>query len=89
VTLTVAPGERRREVIEVPQGSLAFRITPYASVSVDGKRLGLTPLPPVALYAGRHVVKLENAQLRKSLQRTVVIRPGKRSTLAADLAKQR
>jgi eukaryotic-like serine/threonine-protein kinase len=89
LVLAVAPGERRREVIEVPLGSLALRITPYASVSVDGKRLGLTPLPPVYLYTGRHAVKLENAQLHKSLQRTVTIRAGKRTTLTLNLARDR
>jgi eukaryotic-like serine/threonine-protein kinase len=72
----------------VPQGSLAFRVTPYADVFLDGKNLGLTPLEPVALYPGRHSVKLENAQLRKRLLRTVTIRPGRRTTLVADLTKE-
>lgn len=44
-------------------GSVAFRIRPWAEVVVDGRPLGITPLAPVELPAGRHVVVLRNKEL--------------------------
>ena len=47
----------------------------YAEVFIDGRRRGTTPLL-VQVAAGRRRVRLVNAQLGRSEQRTVVVEPG-------------
>ncbi len=61
----------------ISKGRLTVRAFPYASVSIDGKPLGDTPLAPVELYEGRHVLKLTNPESRKKeLQVEYVVRAG-------------
>jgi serine/threonine-protein kinase len=73
--------------INIPSGRLAVRARPYATVFVDGRRLGLTPMPPIKLYVGRHRVRLVNDSLGRSVSRTVMIRSGQRSGIDVDLTK--
>jgi serine/threonine-protein kinase len=75
------------ETISVPQGTLALRVRPYAVVYVDGRRIGLTPMPPMRLYIGRHRVRLVNEALSRSVSRSVMIRPNKRTVLDVNLAE--
>ncbi|OJH36086.1 serine/threonine-protein kinase [Cystobacter ferrugineus] len=44
------------------KGTLELRIRPYATVYVDGKKVGETPLPPLELPVGRHIVRLVNEE---------------------------
>ncbi|HTR49561.1 MAG TPA: serine/threonine-protein kinase [Kofleriaceae bacterium] len=41
----------------VGTGWLAIDSTPFATIFVDGKQLGITPLPHAALPAGRHTIR--------------------------------
>jgi serine/threonine-protein kinase len=68
-------------------GVLVLRIRPYADVHVDGRRRGLTPMPPISLPAGRHRVRLVNDSLGRSVIRNVLIEPGKRTTLSVNLSR--
>ncbi|OJH35504.1 serine/threonine-protein kinase [Cystobacter ferrugineus] len=61
----------------VLMGKVEFRIWPYATVWLDGKRLGETPLAPVSLSAGRHTVKLLNEELGKNVTQQIEVRAGK------------
>jgi serine/threonine-protein kinase len=88
-TLSVAPGERGRREIAVPTGRIALRIYPWANVWINGRKVGLTPMSPVQVYAGRHNVKLENGALGKTILERVVVRPGGRATVSVDLTKAR
>jgi serine/threonine-protein kinase len=82
--LRVESGDERQR-IQVPRGSLALKIVPYADVYVDGSRRGLTPMPAIDLYAGRHSVRLVNDRLGRSVVRTVTVRPNSRSMLEVDM----
>jgi serine/threonine-protein kinase len=70
-----------------PRGSLSFRIRPYADVFIDGRRVGLTPMPPVPLNPGRHRIRLVCDSLNRAVLRTVVIEPGERETLTVDMSQ--
>ncbi len=50
--------------IVVPRASLHVRVDPWAEVTLDGRALGVTPLPPSQVYAGRHVIDLVNDDLK-------------------------
>jgi serine/threonine-protein kinase len=86
VQVKIRPGERRTERITVPRGTLALRIRPYADVFIDGRHVGLTPMPPVSLSPGRHRVRLVNNSLNRSILRTVTVRPGQRASLIVNMA---
>jgi serine/threonine protein kinase len=53
-----------------------FRIRPFARVFVDGKELGETPFPAVAVPVGKHKVRLVNASLNKDVEVEHQFRPG-------------
>jgi len=62
VELTV--GDNGRKVLAVASRPVEFRVTPWATVFVDGNKLGDTPFDgPVSLYEGKHKVKLVNPEL--------------------------
>jgi serine/threonine-protein kinase len=56
--------------VEVGKGTIQFRIVPYATVILDGKELGQTPLPQAfEVPAGKHTVTLVNKELGKEVTR--------------------
>jgi serine/threonine-protein kinase len=59
-------------------------VTPWAEVFVDGERKGETPLPPIVLPPGSHVVELRNPSFR-SFFRTIELKAGQQSMLTVDL----
>jgi serine/threonine-protein kinase len=76
-SFTVNAGDNGVFPFTISKGRLTVRAFPYASVSIDGKPLGDTPLAPVELYEGRHVLKLTNPESKKKeLQVEYVIRAG-------------
>lgn len=83
--IDLSEGEDGQELIQVPRGELALRVRPYADVYIDGRGHGLTPMPAVKLYAGRHRVRLVNDSLGRSVVRVVKVRPGQRVLLDVDM----
>jgi serine/threonine-protein kinase len=65
-------------------GHLQIGVVPWAEVSVDGVRVGTTPLAPVPLSAGTYTARLEHPDF-KPLLRKVTIRPGQTTPLRFDL----
>ncbi|MEW5852803.1 MAG: serine/threonine-protein kinase [Myxococcota bacterium] len=58
-------------------GFLSVASRPWANVIVDGRATGLfTPVVDLPISAGRHVVRLENPELKLSAQEIVVVKPG-------------
>jgi serine/threonine-protein kinase len=66
-------------------GTLAFRIRPWAEIFVDGRSLGITPIAPVDLPAGRHHVLLRNKDIGKERAITTTVPRGETTTLRIDL----
>jgi serine/threonine-protein kinase len=57
-------------------GKLEFRIRPYATIYLDDRKLGDTPLPAMSVPVGKHKIRLVNASLGKDVELNVVIKPG-------------
>ena len=57
-------------------GRLEFRIRPYATVFLDDRKLGDTPLPAVSVPLGKHKLRLVNPAFGKDVELTIVIHPG-------------
>jgi len=72
----------------VPQepGHLQLYVRPWANVTVDGKAVGTTPMRPVELAPGTHVVLLKHNDFAP-LTRHVVIEPGQTHRLEVDFSR--
>ena len=57
-------------------GRLEFRIRPYATVYLDDRKLGDTPLPAISVPVGKHKLRLVNPAFGKDVELTIVIKPG-------------
>ena len=52
---------------------------------MDGKALGVTPLAPLQLPAGRHKVTMSNSDLGKTRTVSVDVKPGRDAEVRVDL----
>ncbi len=68
-----------------PKGSLSVNSEPWSVVSIDGVRVGNTPLIGHVLPAGRHHVQLRNPPRKLQMKRTVTIRPGQETRISVEL----
>jgi len=75
-TFELSPGDNGTKRVVIEQGMIEFRIRPYATVLLDGKRLGETPFPAVRAYEGHHSVKLVNRKINKSVTVDFVVKGG-------------
>ncbi len=64
-----------------------FRVLPYATVILDGKELGTTPLPAVEVLEGRHTIRLINRELGKDTSHTFRVKAGKPYVFKLNLEK--
>jgi serine/threonine-protein kinase len=71
-------------------GTLEVRVSPYATLFVDGKKVGLTPFKkPLELPAGPHTLEFHNDQLlSKPVIRHIDVRPGPNNMLKITLQEQ-
>jgi hypothetical protein len=72
----------------VAKGTVEFRIRPYATIFLDGNRLGETPLPPLDKPAGRYTVKVVNAELGKTVQQSIEVRAEQTTLVTVNLLKE-
>jgi eukaryotic-like serine/threonine-protein kinase len=75
-TFKLKSGDNGTLRLEAGQGQVSFLVLPYATVAVDGKTLGETPLGPIALYEGPHVVKLTNDKQSAPVTIKYWVKPG-------------
>ncbi|MGQ0508832.1 MAG: protein kinase domain-containing protein [Myxococcaceae bacterium] len=73
VPLELEAGRNPTFAIRLGKGTLDIRVQPYATVYVDGERVGDTPLAPLSVYEGTHVVKLVNPDADKPYTVQVVV----------------
>lgn len=57
-------------------GKLELRIRPYATIYLDDRKLGDTPLPPISVPVGKHKLRLVNPAFGKDVELNIVIKPG-------------
>lgn len=81
VVVTVArDGERRIEIVS-GKAFLDLRASPWAAVRLDGRELGITPVPVQEVWEGRHEVEMSNPELGRSRRTVVEIKAGERRTV--------
>jgi serine/threonine-protein kinase len=68
---------RRAAIIKRPgKGLLKIFVHPWATVALDGKPLGQTPLPPIPVTEGTHELVVENQELGVKRTRRVRVKAG-------------
>ncbi|HYI02923.1 PEGA domain-containing protein [Hyalangium sp.] len=72
----------------VGKGAVEFRVRPYATIFLDGNRLGETPLTPIEAPAGLYTVKVVNAELGKTVTRSIQVSAGQTTLVAVNLFKE-
>ncbi len=70
------------------KGTLELRPQPYATVFVDGRKLGQTPMEKLQLPAGLYTLKFVNEELGKTIQREVDIKAGRETLLKIDMLSE-
>lgn len=88
LTVTIDPGARVSQYIEMPDGQPAGRLLvetrpPGAQVAIDGSVRGLTPLEIEGLKPGPHVVTLRNGSA--TVTQTVTVQAGTPVSLVVPL----
>ena len=66
-------------------GSISVRATPWASVVLDGRALGTTPIRRTAVSSGSHTIRLECPPLGRHVDATFRVEGGRATSLVADL----
>jgi serine/threonine protein kinase len=67
------------------QGLLRVQVQPWASVKIDGREVGITPLAPVPLLEGTHKIELENPEVKRRYTSTAKIAPGETNEVKLNL----
>lgn len=78
-------GKRPRPEPRRP-GTLSINSEPWSVVTIDGARVGNTPLIGYSLPAGRHTVTLRNPPRQLSATRGVTVRPGQETKISVELS---
>ena len=80
-------GKVARLEVQLPQGSLNVNATPWATVSIDGKSVGETPIGNLPVPIGTHEVIFRHPQLGEK-KLSVLVKAGAPARLTADLRRQ-
>jgi serine/threonine protein kinase len=68
------------------QGTVRIRVLPWADVEVDGEFKGTTPLRPLALGAGSHILRFRHPDFRPLIKR-ITVRANETLTVEVDLGR--
>jgi eukaryotic-like serine/threonine-protein kinase len=71
-----AKQQRREPAAKAKPARLRIVAKPWATVSINGKPEGETPMPPLSLAPGTYEVRLVNAEVGKDIKRTIRLGPG-------------
>jgi eukaryotic-like serine/threonine-protein kinase len=72
--------------VTVPPGTLSVNAVPWASISIDGRDVGETPLGGVELRPGTHDVAFTHPTLGQRRQQ-VTVRSGAATRISVDLRR--
>jgi eukaryotic-like serine/threonine-protein kinase len=83
----VTPAVKRspRPPAKAVMGTVAVRVNPWAEVLHDGKRLGVTPMPPFELPSGPQTLTLVNKDLDVEKKIRVVVPPSREVVVRVNL----
>jgi hypothetical protein len=83
----ILPGRSVLTTVAVPNGSVSINALPWATVTLDGRDLGTTPIANVDVPLGNHDVVLRHPQLGDRRQ-TITVTAKSPVRLVVDLNKK-
>jgi serine/threonine protein kinase len=83
----IRPGGQVKLQLKPRHGRIRVLVRPWAKVTLDGRRLGVTPLPPIQVYEGPHNLVLRNSELKSTKRRSVTVRPGGEVTVKVQMGR--
>ena len=84
--VSIERGKTARLQVTVPPGTLSVNAVPWASISIDGRDVGETPLGGVELRPGTHDVAFTHPTLGQRRQQ-VTVRSGAATRISVDLRR--
>ncbi|MFH1811260.1 MAG: protein kinase [Pseudomonadota bacterium] len=75
-TWQIKPGEHASRHETFGKGKVVIRVDPWAEVSLRGKKLGTTPMPPFEVFEGQHVLVLRHPPSGAEKRVKVQVVPG-------------
>jgi hypothetical protein len=84
--VSIERGRTARLQVSVPPGTLSANAVPWASVSIDGRDVGETPLGGVQLSPGTHDVAFTHPELGQRRQQ-VTVRSGAATRVSVDFRR--
>ena len=85
-TITVKPGAATELSLDLPSVTLSINAQPWAEVSVDGERVGETPIGTLSRPIGRHEVVLRHPELGER-RRTVTLTTNGPNRISVDMRR--
>lgn len=85
------PAERSTAAPVAPRrrpGFIALRVHPWADVILDGRAMGVTPMGRLEVSPGRRRLRLVNAELGKTVSRTVEVKAGREHLIEVNLTEE-
>jgi eukaryotic-like serine/threonine-protein kinase len=90
-----APAAKAKRTAKLPvtanevwvSGRLRVRADPWATIRIDGRTIGDTPVAPITLPPGAHTITFENPELRVTRVREVTIISGSTLDVHEDLLR--
>jgi tRNA A-37 threonylcarbamoyl transferase component Bud32 len=92
VTVRIVAHELTKRIVDLTEGirgKLKIRVTPWAHVYVDGKPMGTTPLKPLELTVGEHIILVKNDKLGRQHSSRVIIKPNEVYAMEIDLLEKK
>ena len=86
-SITVTPGQVTPVKVDPPKGALSVNAVPWAEVSIDGERIGETPIGNVQLAIGPHEVVFRHPELGEQ-RTTVTVTLNAPARVSADLRRK-
>jgi len=91
VTVRIVANELTKKSVNLTEGikgKLKVRVTPWAHVYVDGNPMGMTPLKPLELTVGEHIILVKNDKLGRQRSSRIIIKPNEVYSMVVDLLKK-
>ena len=92
VTVRIVAHELTKMIVDLTggiRGKLKIKVAPWAHVYVDGKPMGTTPLKPLELTVGEHIILVKNDKLGRQHSSRIIIKPNEVYAMEIDLLEKK
>ena len=78
-------GQTLAEEWKPERGRALIRAVPWAEVFLGGKSLGVTPIEPISLWAGKHTFTFVNSETQRTEEKTIEVKARADTLIKVDL----